>query len=221
MDRAAQVRCDRRRRRGSPELAFPRRRRAWTCRSSSNSMLWGSNRPVLGSGRFSTTCVIHLGSKQGLGMLGVAGLTAVAALCSGARRSARAGRLWGSDPGAGGSACVRRAKAHLGRVRAWLGCTAEGSPRRWVALGHRRTTFTQSRPRFGIDSSLGSIHATQLIFTGPWISLAACGVVRPLWCGGTVNHGEAFYTHGGIKQGNEGSGVSLTTTGSCGGTTLV
>ena len=54
-------------------------------------------------------------------MLGAAGSTAVAALRGGACRSARAGRLWGSDPGAGGSACVRRAKAHLGRVRAWLG----------------------------------------------------------------------------------------------------
>ena len=88
-------------------------------------------------------------------------------------------------------------------------------------MGCRRAAFTQFWPRFGLDSALGSIYAMQPTFPGLWIGLDACGAVRLLWHGGAVNHGEAFYVHGGIEQGNEGSGVSLTTTGSYGGTTLV
>jgi hypothetical protein len=98
--------------------------------------------------------------------------------------------------------------------RTWL-ATVRGS------TGLPASQCTQFWPRFGLDSALGSIYAMQLTFPGLWIGLDACGAVRLLWHGGAVNHGEAFYAHGGIEQGNEGFGVSLTTTGSYGGTTLV
>jgi len=53
----------------------------------------GSNRHGLGSGMDYTSCVIHLGSKRGLGMLGAACTVAEAALRGVARRRARVGLL--------------------------------------------------------------------------------------------------------------------------------
>jgi hypothetical protein len=51
-------------------------------------MLRGSNQPDFGLGRFSTTCVIHLGYLRASGLLRVARAAAGAVLCGGARRRA-------------------------------------------------------------------------------------------------------------------------------------
>jgi hypothetical protein len=51
-------------------------------------MLWGSNQPDFGLGRFNATCVIHLGYLRASGLLRVACAAAGAVLCGGACRRA-------------------------------------------------------------------------------------------------------------------------------------
>ena len=65
--------------------------------------------------------LIHLALR--MGSLGLDGARhGEGRVCTTAvRRSACASTGSDLDPGAGGSTCVHRAKAHLGRVRAWLG----------------------------------------------------------------------------------------------------
>jgi len=64
------------------------------------------------------------------------------------RRSACASTGPGSDPGAGGSTCMHRAKAHLGRVRAWLGCSAGDSPWRGCCAGSGGAPVVQCTGRW-------------------------------------------------------------------------
>jgi len=62
-------------------------------------------------------------------MFEAAGSTVMAALHDGTRRRAGAGWLWGSDPGAVASVCVRRTSASQGKACAGLGYAAASSPR--------------------------------------------------------------------------------------------
>jgi len=112
-------------------------------------VLRGSNRPGLGSGMVYVSRVIHLGSKRGSGMLGAACTVVGAALHGGARRRTCVHVSLGSGPGAGGRACVREAKAHLGGARAALHGARHSEAAARAAVEHRSRGVPAARAAFG------------------------------------------------------------------------
>jgi hypothetical protein len=112
-------------------------------------VLRGSNRPGHGSGMVYASRVIHLGSKRGSGMLGAACTVAGAALRGGTCRRARVQVALVSGPGAGGCACVREAKAHLGGARAALQGARHGEAVARAVAEHRSRGVPATRAAFG------------------------------------------------------------------------